>query len=378
MRLMVQSNFRANPGTTPTPHGDAVGSGLLRLDFVTRPPTWGRSFSTFIVLTLMMLVALADFSTGPHLSMRVFYDLPVVLAVVWLGGWAGVATCAGCALSLYSVGLLEGAEFARSPQLYWNLPVAFALYLVVAWILHAFVVLRRELEQRVLQRTAALQRSAVVRGELQRELFLAGSHERLAIGQDLHDGLCQHLVGTAFAAQVLADDLAARGDHETREKADQIVHLIEEGVQQTRQLARGLLLNSIGPAGLATELEEYAATIGGQRGVPCCFVARGRPEAPDEQTASHLFRIAQEAVNNALRHAHPTTVEIALTSDDTHLVLIVSDDGTGIPTHRPGGGAGLRLMEHRAEVIGGELTVQRADTGGTIVRCRVPVRATAA
>ncbi|MEI6862215.1 MAG: sensor histidine kinase [Verrucomicrobiota bacterium] len=371
---MVQSNFRADPATTSAPPGDEGVTDFLRLDFVTHPPDWGRPFSSFIIMAVMMLVALADFSTGPHLSMRVFYDLPVVLAVVWLDGWAGVATCAACALSLYGVGRVENAEFAQSPQVYWNLPVAFALYLVVAWILHAFVRLRRELEQRVLQRTAALQRSAVVLGELQRELFLAGSHERMAIGQDLHDGLCQHLVGTAFAAQVLAGDLATRGEHGPKAKADHIVHLIEEGVRQTRQLARGLLLNSIGPAGLATELEEYAATVGQQRGVPCCFVARGRPEVSDEQTALHLFHIAQEAVTNAVRHAHPRTVEIALTTDDTHMVLIVSDDGTGIPTHRPGAGAGLRLMEHRADVIGGELTVERADTGGTIVRCRVPVR----
>ncbi len=378
MRLMVQSNFRAEPDTTPAPHDDEAGSDFLRLDFVTRPPHWGRSFSAFIVLALMILVTLADYSTGPYLSMRVFYDIPVVLAVVWLGGAAGVAACAACTLSWYAVGRFENAEFARAPLVYWNLPVGFALYLVLAWILHAFVVLRRELEQRVRQRTAALQRSVTVREELQRELFRASSHERVAIGQDLHDGLCQHLVGTAFAAQVLAGDLAARGEPGLKDKADQIIHLIGEGVQQTRQLARGLLLNSIGPERLATELEEYATTISLQRGVPCRFIARGRPAAPDEQTASHLFRIAQEAVNNALRHARPKSVEIALTTDDAHLVLIVSDDGTGMSTHRPGAGAGLRLMEHRANVIGGELTIERVDTGGTIVRCRVPVRATAA
>ncbi len=366
---MVQLNSCHTP-----PPDDGVLTGFFRLEFVTRPPSWGPFFSAFLILATVLFVALADCITGPHLSMRVFYDIPVILAVVWIGGWAGVLTCAACALALYTVGRFEGAEFVLAPQVYWNMPVAFTLYLVVAWILQAFVALRRELEQRVQQRTAALQHSVTARTELQRELLFASERERTAIGQDLHDGLCQHLVGTAFAAQVLAGDLAGRGEHDQQEKARRIVHLIEESVLQTRQLARGLLLNSIQPERLPAELEEYAAAVSQQSRIPCRFVAHGPTKAPDEQTASHLFRIAQEAVRNALRHARPKSIEIVLTSDGQHLALVVSDDGDGVSMHRPGAGVGLRIMGHRATLIGGELTIERSDGGGTNVHCRVPVR----
>jgi signal transduction histidine kinase len=210
--------------------------------------------------------------------------------------------------------------------------------------------------------------------ELQRELLFASERERTAIGQDLHDGLCQHLVGTAFAAQVLVGELAAQGTPEKEAEARRIVRLIEESVLQTRQIARGLLLNSIKPQRLAAELEEFAAAVTQQSRVPCRFAVSGATDTTDEQTASHLFRIAQEAVRNALRHARPKSIEIALTADAEHLTLIVSDDGAGLSVSRPGAGVGLRIMGHRATIIGGDLTVERSDSGGTSVHCRVPAR----
>ena len=108
------------------------------------------------------------------------------------------------------------------------------------------------------------------------------------------------------------------------------------------------------------------------------FEARGHPRAPDVGTASHLFRIAQEAVRNALRHAQARQIEILLLGDASHLTLTVSDDGPGRPREDRMPGLGLRIMAHRAEILGGDLAIESVDGGGTRVRCRVPLRAAAA
>jgi signal transduction histidine kinase len=289
-----------------------------------------------------------------------------------LGLGSGVLTAALCVILFFTIGWIAEAEYARPPQVFWNAAVSFLSYLIVALTLNAFVRIRRELEQRVRLRTAALEREGQTRAELQRELLLASGRERTAIGQDLHDGLCQHLVGTALAAQVLAGRLGARQAPE-HDEASRVVRLIEEGIAQTRHLARGLLLSSIRPERLVAELEEFAVNISRQSGVPCRFQMQGAPVVCDEQTASHLFRIAEEAVRNALRHARPRSVEITLVGEDDGLTLTVADVGEGLPpTGKSGGGVGLRIMGHRAKVIGGELTVQHQPGRGTSICCHVP------
>ena len=374
---MVQLNLRPDRKADLPVALDGPTAAALRLDFIVRRPAWSQPLSVFIILSLIGLVALSDLATGPHLSIRVFYDIPVILSIVWLGWWAGVLTCAGCVSGLYAVGLMEHAEFTKTPLVYWNLPLTFALYFVVAGIVQAFVLLHRELEHRVKLRTLALEQSMLVREELQRELLFSSERERTLIGQDLHDGLCQHLVATTFAAQVLTERLAQRSAPCAQE-ARGIVRLIEEGVMQTRQIARGLLLTAIPPERLAVELEEFAAAISRQSNVPCRFLAEGTPQVTDEQIASQLFRIAQESVRNALRHARPTSIEIVLTTDGSFLTLMVSDDGVGLNSAPPGqGGVGLRIMNHRAAILDGELNIEHGHDGGTVVRCRVPARAAA-
>jgi signal transduction histidine kinase len=340
--------------------------------FFTSTPGWGRPISVLLVLTLLAAVGAANVFVGPYVSMRGIYDLPVVLAVVWLGLGAGLFTAALCVAIFFGVGWLGQAEYARAPLVLWNAAASLLSHVFVALALNAFVRLRRELEQRVRLRTAALERESQTRAELQRELLLASGRERSAIGQDLHDGLCQHLVGTALAAQVLAGRLGARQAPE-QDEAGKVVRLIEEGIAQTRHLARGLLLASIRPERLVAELEEFAVNISRQSGIPCRFQTQGTPAARDEQTASHLFRIAEEAVRNALRHARPRRVEITLAADAAGLTLTVVDMGEGLPpTGKSGAGVGQRIMGHRAKIIGGELAIEHLPGRGTSIRCHVP------
>jgi len=368
------------PFSTPTEFSALFPSGFRKIHLlasITRMPTWGRGWSVFLILTVLLTIGWVDLVTGPFVSMRLFYDLPIAMAVLWLGGWAGVAT----ALSSVSVWLMAArsvnAVYAQPPVLWWNLSVAIASYLTVVAVLHGFITLQRELELRVAQRTLALREEEHARARLQREILTISERERSSIGHELHDDLCQHLVGTSFAAGVLAQHLGSRADGAETE-AQAIVGMIQEGIAKTRDLARGLLLAEIKSDELAVELEEYSQAVSQQSGVPCRFTAHGQTNANNEATASHLFRIAQEAVRNALRHAHPTSLEIVLMENEKHLVLIVSDDGSGIADERAGTGMGLRIMAQRAEIIGGDLAVEPAEGGGTCVHCRVPIMEPAA
>jgi signal transduction histidine kinase len=346
------------------------------LAYLTRKPSRGRAASIGIVFGLVALIGLTDYLIGTNISLRVFYYLPIALAVAWLGWLDAVATSAAC-VGVWLLGdYVAGSTYIRRPLIIWNASIVFAMFLVVAWVLDALVALHRELEERVRQRTAALEQEVATRARLQQEILEISERERSSIGHDLHDGLCQHLVGTALASQVLAEQLAARGDA-SAESALGIVRLVEAGIDQTRHLARGLLLADITPDRLTPELKELAAAVTREQGLPCRLVVRGHPRAPDVSTASHLFRIAQEAVRNALRHAQPRHLEIVLVGDNHHLTLTVSDDGPGLPKAGRGPGLGLRIMAHRAEILQGELAVEKVEGGGTRVRCRVPLRAAA-
>ncbi len=336
-----------------------------------KKPTWSRARSIAMIGILLVVLGCLDWITGPYIALRLLYDIPVAMAVIWIGRPAGVVTSGIIVLVWLAAASASNAIYVQWPQILWNVPVYYAAYLVFVWLLEEFLQLHCQLELRVRQRTAALEREVSTRLQLQREVLLTGDRERSAIGQDLHDGLCQHLVGTALSAQVLAQRLAERNAPCT-DDARSLVRLVEEGIAQTRQLARGLLLASIKPEQLPAELEELASSMSRQSGVPCRFVQQGECDAQDEQTASHLFLIAQEAVRNSLRHARPRSLEIMLCAHDGRLTLVVSDDGTGLPSKRAGRGMGLRIMEHRAKIIGGDFTVERGPAGGTSIHCCVP------
>ncbi len=148
-----------------------------------------------------------------------------------------------------------GVPYTHRPTIVWNSVVFLATYMLVAWVLQLLIDLQRELEARATTRTAALAKEITAREQLQQELSEISERERRTIGNDLHDGLGQHLTAMAYAAQVLSRQPASRAAGTARE----IVRLADEGILQSRQLARGLRLTSIDPANLNRELEELAS-----------------------------------------------------------------------------------------------------------------------
>lgn len=217
---------------------------------------------------------------------------------------------------------------------------------------------------------AGVVRDITERKRLEREILEISDQEQLRIGQDLHDGLGQELTGVALLAKVLGADLAAEKSPRA-DSAKKIAQLVQQAISKTRDLARGLSPIGLDAQGLAPALQELARHTDETLGIRCAFVS-SRSIVPDEPTANvHLYRIAQESVNNAIKHGKAKTITIRLGSDDGNGLLVVEDDGTGLRNHDGGvpRGMGLRIMAYRARMIGALLTVRPGPSGGTVVTC---------
>jgi PAS domain S-box-containing protein len=207
---------------------------------------------------------------------------------------------------------------------------------------------------------------------LEKEVLEISEREQMRIGHDLHDGVGQELTGVALLAQNLRQKLAKRNQPESAE-AGRIASLVNRALDQTRKLARGFSPVELGPEGLETALQDMAAKIQSlQR--PCQLVCNGPVHIADDATAVHLYRIAQEAVNNAVRHSSSKQIRIELGTITGAVTLSVHDDGVGLPavSDGRGKGMGISVMQYRSRMIGATLEI-RTGASGTSVICTYPV-----
>jgi signal transduction histidine kinase len=207
--------------------------------------------------------------------------------------------------------------------------------------------------------------------QLEQKILDVSDAERRRIGQDLHDGLGQHLTGVAFLSKALQQRLAAKSIPEAAD-AIKIVTLVSESIGQTRALAKGLAPVGLEDSGLPGALTQLAAATSGVFKIDCSFHADDRIETLELPVATHLYRVAQEAVNNAIRHGKASRIRILLDVDDDRIRLSVEDNGIGISPSSDQGGMGLQIMSFRARMIGGNLQVLPRDVGGTVVICSAP------
>ena len=204
---------------------------------------------------------------------------------------------------------------------------------------------------------------------LEKAILDISAREEARIGQDLHDGLGQHLTGIAFMSKVLESNLSDRSLPEAKEAA-RIVERVNEAISKTRELSRGLLPVSSG--GLIPALERWANEVASVFGIDCEFTCEYPVLIRDENLATHLYRIAQEAVNNAVKHARPAHIAIRVEKSGDGMTMSITDDGAGLPEDASArGGMGLRIMSYRARMIGAALDVSRNPEGGTTVLCQI-------
>lgn len=347
MPRAFQPTIVEHPGTPPTPA--APGAGLLT--------TPGDALSTALLSVLGDLL----FTLGKDGTVQEFRapsDAEFPLATEELVGRRVLDLLPGVAGEL-AAHYLERAFRLGVPQIFS--------------CQYSFHGKTRIFEARVTAlgpaRALALVRDVTDRQMLENETIEHSHRVQLRLGQDLHDSLGQHLTGISFLSRALEKSLAARALPEAAEAAE-VSKLVLEAISQTRQLARGLFPSELENRGLLPALQELAANIEESCRISCRLECEGPVVPVSPETAMHLFRLAQESVNNAIQHGKAHRVILRLVHRDRGAVLSIEDDGVGLPAERPAGrGLGLRIMNYRAQKIGGTLDIRPGERGGTVVAC---------
>lgn len=212
--------------------------------------------------------------------------------------------------------------------------------------------------------------------QLERQIIEVADREKERLGRELHDGLCQTLAGIGALSKTLSRSLAATSDFDGSAAAARIARLLGEAIGEARDLSRGLGPSALRGADLAVALEGLALNVVKLFRVSCTFESEGVVPGLGQEVAAHLFRIAQEAVSNAVAHGHADQIEISLGGTDVEGLLSVRDNGVGLPDEaRQDGGIGLHTMAYRARLIGGSLDIRRLAPRGTAVSCVFPLSA---
>jgi two-component system sensor kinase FixL len=213
--------------------------------------------------------------------------------------------------------------------------------------------------------------------QAEKEILEIGEREQRRIGQDLHDDLGQQLTGIALTARLLEQRLVSRAPSAAA-VAKKIVQSAQQATARARQLARGLYPVRLEADGLAAALRELAASVETVFRIRCHFRSRGTRKGKrvaEPSVAIQLYRIAQEAATNSVKHGRAKNISIQLSVAKGRLKLCVADDGVGIADERPNSGMGVPIMNQRARAVGAALSIARRTGGGTLVTCSVGIGA---
>jgi signal transduction histidine kinase len=316
-------------------------------------------------LVLLTAVGYADYITGYQLTFFLFYLLPILYVQRQLGqGFAFLTSVISAVVWLF-VNIAAGEQYPDYLTPIWNTGIRLSVFLLVVVLIST----RDQLQKLVEQRTQSLQQEIRERSRLEKELLEIAEAEQRRIGHDLHDSLGQHLTATALAGKVLAKKLASQVAVEPA-MADRVVVMVEEAIDLTRNLARTLHPIELGLDGLVDALQNLAANLSKAFNITCRFQSSGTIRLNDPKAGLHLYRIAQEAASNAIRHGHARNLVISLDATSNSILLTVTDDGTGLSADaRNKKGMGLRIMDYRADMIGASFDIQNLPAGGARAVC---------
>jgi signal transduction histidine kinase len=212
------------------------------------------------------------------------------------------------------------------------------------------------------------------RQQLEALVLNISEREQQRIGHDLHDGLCQQLTGIKFKNGLLQQKLAERGSAEARD-AREIDMMLSEAIEQARNQALGLHPVRLEAEGLKTALHELAASINDVFGVECVCTFPDSVSIRDYAVAIHFYRIAQEAISNAIKHGQAKKILLQVAERDGGFQLNIQDDGIGFTTpHSAHNGMGMHIMNYRARTIGATLEVHPGERRGTTITCSMPLQ----
>ena len=315
------------------------------------------------VLALCIVVGSIDYLTGYDVTIYPFYSIPI-LVMVWFGDMrlaTGISVL--CTVAWWWADKASGHYYPSEWLRLWEAIMRFAFFGLVMFAGWAF----KKQRDNIRGRLELLERAQ----QLEQEIITISEREQERIGRDLHDDICQYLAAIGFSASMLKQQLESQS-HALAKNAGDIASLLQDAAMRTRDLARGLSPVDRDEGGLNSALEELASTSSKLAGVSCTVICPENVVVTDNIQAIHLFRIAQEALSNALKHGRAKSVVIALEVSDGACSLRVSDDGIGFnPLAGDGKGMGLKIMRYRARMISGKFEIQPNSPFGTVVVCTI-------
>ena len=312
---------------------------------------------------MVMVVGVFDYFTGYELSFYPFYSIPI-LFVLWFGNRnAAIVISILSAVAWCCADMASGHPYSSEWYRVWDTAVRLMFFCLIVLAGVGF----RQQRDANRARIELLERSQ----KLEQEIIGISERERQSIGRDLHDDLGQYLVAIGFAADALKKELEKDASKRAH-AAGQIADLLNQAVIRTRNFARGISPVDENEAGLELALDQLVHSASVLSRISCSFICDGNVVLRDNTQAVHLYRMAQEALNNAMKHGRAKNIIIALEGDNGSLSLRVSDDGIGFdpenPEHK---GMGLSTMRYRTRMIGGILEIQPNSPSGTVVSCTI-------
>ncbi|MCX7068420.1 MAG: sensor histidine kinase [Methylococcales bacterium] len=317
----------------------------------------------FKALILVGLIGWMDYKIGWEYSLLVAYALPIIFVVWKTNQGLGFAFALLCTMTWW------GVHIDNNP---YQSDVGFALavfnqlfYFVVLVVAIGAVKSQQEL---ALARIGRIERAQ----KLEQDILWASEREQQRIGRDLHDGLGSHLAAIGYALAFLAHDLHHLNQPEAT-TAEYIHGLVIDAISLLRDLLHGIFATQWDDFGLSLALEDLASHTARLSGLSVCFSETEDTLINNPEHSKQLYRIAQEAVTNAVKHADAKKITIVLSKCENTLTLIIADDGNGLAllANSPRG-MGLCSMRYRARALGGDLNIDSNPNQGTTVSCKIP------
>ncbi|HEY2103116.1 MAG TPA: histidine kinase, partial [Chthoniobacterales bacterium] len=244
------------------------------MNFLGTRSRWWRTIILIACLLLVCVVGYLDYASGFENSMLLFYLVPIAVATWYCDIWGGVSVALCSVVASLIADVAAGIPKVRP----WNLACEFVAYLAFVFILARWRELLTKMQSKVEERTAALRHELTTRRRLEKEISVVAEQERERLGRELHDSLCQHLVGTSLLAQTLAVQTDGV-DSNLGEKAHKLVDLIDQGTDLTRKLARGLLAFEL-DSDLLDALNGLAKSTAYEHQIDCRFESKGSITLP--------------------------------------------------------------------------------------------------
>jgi signal transduction histidine kinase len=352
---------------------------IRQADALLHPIVWcsrqSPGWITALCVAAVIFVGTVDYATGPALSFSVFYLGPVSFAAWFAGKRSGLVIAVASGLAWMVADVTGSHPPPPTWVAAWNAFARLCTFAFAVVILVGIRSLQKGLETTIQKRTSQLE-AEIARGlAMEREIASVSHREQQRIAHELHDGLGQELGGLAFQAKILAGKLAG-GSTPHSEEADRLVTLLNQSIARTRALSS--LLDPVGAesGGLRLALGQLADRSGRVFAISCTFNCPNTLPVLSREAELDLYRIAQEAIHNAVQHGAATEVQVQLTLDAEALKLIISDNGRGFSPgkleQRDDRGMGLRIMQYRAAGLNARLEIESEPGRGCTVACVIP------